>query len=205
MKNPSQLSTWNAVLWASVALMIGSLAFAQFYPSPRPKKTSTRKKIEIANTHSEIKKIRAQAVQDEELSSKYFWPGDAKRAEAEAMAMVTRIAKSHDVGLGAFRPQKTTEDSGLRRLPFSVSLEGTFTDVAKFLQELETPANRLAVRLVQISASDGKTNHVAASLGLIAFQKIETKAAAKRDSAPPVLKAPTNGPKTETSVRPSDQ
>lgn len=205
MKNPSQLSTWNAVLWASVALMIGSLAFAQFYPSPRPKKTSTRKKIDLANTHSEIKKLRAQAVSDEELSAKYFWPGDAKLAEAQAMAMVTRVAKSHQVGLGAFRPQKSTEDSGLRRLPFSVNLEGTFTDVAKFLQELETPSNRLAVRLVQISASDGKTNHVAASLGLIAFQKIEKKLAPKTDTGRTAAATNSTGPKTETSVRPAGQ
>lgn len=83
---------------------------------------------------------------------------------------MNQIARKRNLKVASFRPQKPVDEAGLLRLPYLVSLEGTYRDALAFVKELEKPQNRLAVNLVQLASADGETSMVRATVGIWALR-----------------------------------
>jgi Tfp pilus assembly protein PilO len=65
----------------------------------------------------------------------------------------------------------------MTELPFSVQITGAFPKISALLKGLDAPDTTIALRSVQIAASDGASSQVTATLGLSVY--IEAAAPAK--------------------------
>lgn len=119
--------------------------------------------IEAAN--ADLKTARAKVAE-------YIWTTSPDLIGPTALSAVTNLAKKHQLKLTAFRPQRTNTDAQLLRLPYTISLEGSYPNVVSFLSDLETPTNKLAVNLFQVASAEGANDQVAATIGVAAFTPI---------------------------------
>lgn len=212
----NSLATWNAVLAISLIALAGTVLAQALLGPPKSKFSASKKRLDEAKIKTAVSEATEKIAKSEAITEQFVWPGDAKLAEAEAMARVTTLAKQHAVSLGAFRPQKATEDAGLRKMPFSLNIDGPYLSIVKFIRDLETTSNRLAVQMLQVSASDSTSDQVSAIMTILVFQRLESpQAAAKQGTAEPASKddkpaqpvgggagAEAAGPKTDVEVTP---
>jgi hypothetical protein len=152
---------------------------------PKPQATMTRHEQEI-KLHQQKDAV---AVQDAQLKTaqasvaKYVWNKSADEIASQSLKNMTAIAAKHKVQLLGFRPQKTTDDGGFTHLPYLVLLSGTFPNVESALQDIEAPANRLAVSLVQFASSDANSDGVNATIGVVAYSLTQGASNEKTTSA----------------------
>jgi Tfp pilus assembly protein PilO len=139
---------------------------------PKPSSAGMQKtyRDQDFQTRLTTKDVRERLTQMEARSARLLWNVPAPQVGPQAMARVNVLAQKYGVNVVAFRPQRTSKIGTVTELPMAVSLEGPFPGIAGFLTDLEAPANRLAVTLVQVSAADGNSNLVNATVGLVALQ-----------------------------------
>lgn len=90
-----------------------------------------------------------------------------------AMSRVSNMAKSNNLSLVSFRPLRNASAGDLVRSGFTIALEGTFPKVIQFARKLETPETKLAVVSLQVTATDGASDNVSATVGVIAYRDRE--------------------------------
>jgi Tfp pilus assembly protein PilO len=168
-RNKEELPT-NLVMLVSMLALVGVLLFVLLVPKP----TVAGMRSQRQNREFEIKRehqtVERQLVEVRGHVATYVWDLPLQQVSPAALANVTTSVQARNLRLIAFRPQRVAESTGgLSQIPFMITVEGTFPNVAQFVDDLESPANRLAVNLVQISASDGATDQVSASIGVLAF------------------------------------
>ncbi len=158
----------SAAIILAMLVMIGTLVFVLL---PKPKVAMTTRAIDkvALDSRLNIKKAKDAGARDQEFVAQYVWTGPASQVAPVALARATKLSADHHLKLIAFRPQRTTDADGFTQLPFQISVEGPFPAVAAMLRELETPQGQLCVNLVQVSAAEGDTNKVSATIGTIAF------------------------------------
>lgn len=89
---------------------------------------------------------------------------------------LTRLTGRRRVVLANFSSGRMVIGAGLRQLPFTVTLEGAFSDVLAAMDDLERPESRLALGNVAITpkeAAGEAPGRVAATLVLTAFLRGE--------------------------------
>lgn len=165
---------WAGFLAAVSLLMAVLLGVLLFVPRPRQTVTIGQRTSAEAAVRSETRaseqayeKARAQA-------ANYLWTEGADAVSPKALEIVTDAAKAENLRISAFRPQKPSEADGLQQLAYLVAVEGRFPQVIGFLRRVETPGNRLAVTLFQVTSADGATDAVTATVGLVAFRETTT-------------------------------
>lgn len=163
---------WTGFLAAVSLLMAALLGVLLFVPRPHQTVTiGERTKAEtavLADTNAAQKaydKARAQA-------ANYLWTEGADAVSPKALEIVTEAAKAENLRISAFRPQKPSDADGLQQLTYLVAIEGRFPQVTAFLRRVETPGNRLAVTLFQVTSADGATDAVTATVGIVAFREV---------------------------------
>ncbi len=104
-----------------------------------------------------------------------LWTQPADEVAAATMAKVTSLAQARNLKVIAFRPQRTQDDDGVVRLPYQATLEGPFPQVIGFLQDLETSKFRAIVSTVQIASSDGASDKVTATIGVVAYREMDAE------------------------------
>jgi len=183
--NPIEpLNAWNGLLLAAMFALVGVLAFDQFVPPPKPAKRTIAQVRTENQTRDEMDKLREELKAAEAVIASRVWTESPDIVGALALDRATNLAKASALNLSAFRPQKPTEEGELVRLPFVMTLEGSFAGVEKFVKNLETDANRLSVTLVQVASADGASDLVNATVGISAFiEKPKAQAAAKKPAA----------------------
>ena len=168
---------WKGFL-AAMSLVLAALLAAmvllpdakpRFGPAERAQKQAAARSATVAANQT-YDKARAQA-------AAYLWTEAPDAISPQALGIVTEAAKKHGLKLSAFRPQKSTIEGALEELNYVVAIEGRFPAAAEFLRTLETPGNRLAVNLFQVTSSDGATDSVTATVGLVAFREVSQGAA----------------------------
>lgn len=156
-----QLIAVLAILGAGIAILFPKEAITTPLGVRKSKEAELRKTASAA-------KARAEAVEAE--ISKVLWTESNEQIEAKALAIVDRIAKTHGVRISGFRPQKPMTEQGLTRVPFLVSVEGTFPAVCNLARNLGTRENRLAVNILQVASADAASDRVNATIGILAFR-----------------------------------
>lgn len=155
---------------------IGALAliaaFDLLMPEPKvqmsPQKTAIeRNKLMVGNALTE-KELAGLTKQTNNL----IWLSNAERIGSVSLNKVTSLAAARGLKLLAFRPQRSVQEEDLIRLPYTISIEGPYVGIVGFLKGLESPANKLAMNMVQIASADPNSDRVSATVGVIAFQKI---------------------------------
>jgi len=151
--------------------MVGAFLWDQFIPAVKPAMTKSARIDQEAVVRRETYALRDQAKEFRTLSDKFVWSAQAEAVGAQALDAVTRRCRAQKVSLGAFRPQRMATESGLERLPFVATLEGSYLGVMRTIRTLETGEDRLAVTLIQVNQADPMGDRVNATLGLSAFRK----------------------------------
>ena len=57
----------------------------------------------------------------------------------------------------------------MTQLPFLIGVDGSYPNVVAFVKDIETKGTKLALSQVQLSSSDGTTDKVSASIGVVAY------------------------------------
>lgn len=171
-RNKADVGPSVAIILA-ILVMIGTLVYIFL---PPPKVAMTKRAIDkvAIDSRLNIKKAKEARDRDRAFVAQYVWTGPASQVAPAALARATKLSADHHLKLVAFRPQRTTEADGFTQLPFQISVEGPFPAVAAMLKELETPQGQLCVNLVQVSATEGDTDKVSATIGTIAFLQSAT-------------------------------
>jgi Tfp pilus assembly protein PilO len=165
----SPLMAANLAAAAAIAVITGVLALILFAPQPSTAQLDSQRRAEERKIVSETLAARTEADRlDAEIAAK-VWPLPTQEVGPAALARATEFAGRRNVKLSAFRPQRQQEVDGLSMLPFSMVVEGRYPQVLEFVQELENPASRLSVVLVQVAGADGATDTVTATIGVAAF------------------------------------
>lgn len=179
------LAIWNGVIVAS--LLIAVTAFALNFAMPKPGlKLSPTKRVEREEgAKGDAKAWQAKLEEARATIDARVWTEEVDAIQTKAMALASKLAQDAKVSLNAFRPQKSSENGGLLVIPFLISLEGPYPNVVRLLESLETPANKIAVNLVQLTSADGASDTVTATVGVLAFKEIAEKKAPPTQSTPP--------------------
>lgn len=173
----------NYTKWTLIAMVLCVLVCGYHFLAPMPdvKVASKKKALEQTKLHEELRKFRDEVKVGRKVTEQRLWVEDADQLGASVMSVVDTIASEQQVKVQAFRPQRTVSNSGLIRYPYLVVVTGSFPRIATMMERIAEPETKIAVTSVQISATDGVSDIVTASLGVSAFtesrkeQTIDTK------------------------------
>lgn len=183
--NAQKIRTANLVMIVAGAAMVGILAIDRFGPQPTPPMSAKARNENIAKINREMHESHDKEKTEKDYLASRAWKEEVEQIGPKVLDQATAVAKAKGLTVTAFRPQRTVEDGNLVRVPFLVTLDGTYPQVASFLQTLEDSAAKVAVTMVQISSSDGVSDSVTATIGLMVL----------RDATkPPPEKAPAKAP-----------
>lgn len=177
-KNP--LLPWNVLLAISSIALVGTLLLHLIVPVPKFQMTGK----DIAAQESRVRKqalaMYQEVLESEKFASERIWTGPSDEVGPVTLEATTAVANRLGIKLSAFRPQKAVSEGATTRLPFLVSLEGSYPKVVEFIREMESPGHKVVVHVVQMASTDGSSSAVNAVVGLWAFQKAPDKPTAKK-------------------------
>lgn len=172
MNSPEK--TWRYASIAAVIVMIGLVAFDRLAPEPNKAESAKQHRFEIAKLEKENELMLNQISAARKKVQESLWKADLDTVSAKAMATVDQVSTANQVKVQAFRPQRTVSSQGIDRYPYSAVLQGPFPKVLLTVRQLQNNGTKLAVTSVQISAADGETDTVTATIGLAAFAPAST-------------------------------
>ncbi len=160
---------WNWWIGLAGLVIVGAVAYDFAAAEPKPDVSASSHRQRLVGLQRDIDSAEESLDRLDAERTKRLWTADERAINAAVLDRVTSQAKESSVKMVGFRPQRAETDGTLRRLPFLVLLEGRYLDVLKMLRALETPDSKIAVNLVQMASSDGSSDRVNASFGIIAF------------------------------------
>ena len=169
MLTQSSERSWNIVGFAALIFLAAIAIFDLVVPRPvAPSKHEQAIKKQQMMRTIEIHQQDANAAKAD--VARYIW--QVKKTDeigAKSLAAITALAAKHKVSLLGFRPQKAYSQDGLTQLPYLIILEGEYPGVSAFLNDLENIQTKLAINMVQVSASEANTDRVNANIGVVAY------------------------------------
>lgn len=153
---------------------------AYFALTPPKPKANAQEVAQRSLRHAQMETVRTRAlVQKAELDLKgRTWDLAPEGLGARLMDGLGGLASRRGLQVANFSAGRIIEGAGLRQAPFTVTLEGAFTDVMAAVDEIEGPAMKVALRSVSISPKEAEgqpAGRVAATLALTAFMREESK------------------------------
>ncbi|HLO97839.1 MAG TPA: type 4a pilus biogenesis protein PilO [Fimbriimonas sp.] len=166
LKDPKD-QTPNTLAILGFALLVGSLIITGFVkPKPEPKSKFNGKMLELKDKAIQTE---ADGVKYNAIIKRFRWDQKLDDVAPAALDTVTKLSKQYNLTLVSFRPQKTVDSASLIQLPFQMIVDGSFINVANFIQSLETTDSKLAVQQIQYAGQEGETDIVTANINLLAF------------------------------------
>lgn len=163
---------WNGLAAVLLLVLVGIVIFDRLVPVTSSEVSA---KARLANQRK-LKDGTENAKKTEQQNEAYIkplvWNEPADTIGPLALEQVNHFAHNEKLTVVAFRPQKPQDSGDLSRLSYLVALEGSFPNIVRFVRSVEQPATRLAVNLVQISSSDGDSDKVTATIGIVAVRRI---------------------------------
>lgn len=126
------------------------------------------------------------------------WKDDEGYVGGAVLSRVDELVRKHRLNLVSLRPQRANENGTLKQLPYVLNVDGDFAGIVNFTRDLELPTGKLAVNLLQLSASDASAEQVSATIGVLAYLD-PTKPAVSRLPKPAKL-PPRTSRSTELNV-----
>jgi len=164
---------WNLLLGVSVVGIVVA-GWYGFYRAPAPSRTAAygKESVRVAAATR-----RAQEAASSNLASvrARTWNVDLDTLGSTALNQLTVLTQKHGVQLSGFRTERAVDVATLKEAPMVANVEGKFLDVVSFVQSLEKADSKLAVNLLQVSASETAPGQVTATLGLVGFVFKEEK------------------------------
>jgi Tfp pilus assembly protein PilO len=162
--------------WLGIIGMLAGIALILLFPKPsqasvRATQRSQETKIKIGAEQANKDLATAKTQVDA-----HIWSGGAEAVGPGTLQVMNSLATKYKVKLSGFRPERTTNASGLDMLPYSVTATGAYLDVLNFAKAIENPDNKLAVDSLQVASSEANSDQVIATIGITAYRvREETK------------------------------
>ena len=163
--------TWRGFTLTMGVILVVLVGAYALVPRPRTVHTDADRARAEAEVLASTKTLEARFDKARAVSAQFLWTEVPDAIAPKALSIVTEAAKTNQLKISAFRPQKPAVSAGLEESHYVVAVEGRFPAVATFLKAVETPENRLAVDLFQVTSADGATDTVTATVGLVAFRE----------------------------------
>ncbi len=166
MKNWTK--SFTPATWAALVALV--LIGLYNVIAPAPSGATKGKQVPVAQLKRQGQDLRKELDVAKGRLSKRTWVGAEDEIAPKAMALVSASARKNFVSVSAFRPQRTTRVDGVAQLNYLVAIEGGYPEVVNFLRSFENADSTIAVKAVQMINSDGATDHVRASVSLVAYR-----------------------------------
>lgn len=171
----NQETTWIRATIGAAIVMVLVLVVNFAFPVPKPKGAA-----EYFNKEKELSTQRLIAEKDKkdlaDANGKRLWNLGAEAIGPMAMGRVSNMAKANGLNMVAFRPQRNVPAGDLVRYAYQISIEGSFGKVVEFTRKLETPETKLSVVSLQVASTDGASDAVSATIGVVAYRDREAGA-----------------------------
>jgi hypothetical protein len=159
----------TVVTLVSIVVLAGTLGVMLFMPLPTSGKIQAKFNSDKMLVNKQTNSAIAGAKLTREAVNTMTWAGNLNQISTTALGKVTELAKTHKLSLDSFRPQRLGSIGDLPTQPYLVSVSGAFPDVVGLTKDIETKGTKLAVSMVQITASDQGSDKVTASIALVAY------------------------------------
>lgn len=159
--------------WLGVLGIIAGIALLFLLPKPNAHEAFVRQKEQERNIQASADKSQKEFEAAKVTVVAQTWNGGAETVGPGALAVMNTLATKNRVQLSGFRPERTSQASGLDLLPYSVTATGAYLDVLNFVKAIENPQNKLAVDSLQIASSEANSDQVIATVGLTAYRVTE--------------------------------
>ncbi|AIE87572.1 type 4a pilus biogenesis protein PilO [Fimbriimonas ginsengisoli] len=156
---------------SAIVVLAGTLAFGIYnntHPLSSTKAVADAKR-DLRMTKTNIGKAIEAIAEKNKAIDAATWSGKPQEIGTQVLKQVTALAKKNGVKLGNVRPQRGINVDALTTLPYLVTVQGSYPAVLAFEREIDQLGNRLAVNLIQISASDANSDQVTANIGVVAY------------------------------------
>lgn len=164
-------ATWNVVIILGMILLVGLCAAEILIPKPGhivAERRYQREKIELTAAIQKAEDtLKSHTAEVEQLT----YTGIPDSITPRILEQVNQIAKTNNVNVKSFRPQRVEAGDGIVRLPYILLVDGKFTDVVSFVRTADEPSTLFSVNLLQTAAADGQSDRVNATIGLVAFTR----------------------------------
>ncbi len=170
----SDAGTSIAILIALLVLVITGLVML-FVPPPTTEGTSAGKIRSQKELTERLDKLKSDGAALKTKVDSLVWNEPIEEVGPKALETITKSAQSQRLKLLAFRPQKVQEVNNLTQLPFTISIEGPYPGVMSFIREMAKPEHKLGTSMVQLSGNDPNSDLISATIGVVAYKKLETK------------------------------
>lgn len=164
---------FTGLMAIAILVLVCALGFLVFVKRPSMSDAKFVHTVAQGKLHDQLMLGKARLTKLASAAAPVIWTSSIDAVAPSALAKVTALAKTRQVKLGAFRPERTTQLNGLTEVPFLVSVDGTFPNTIAFIRDLEGSSSKLAVSQAQMSSSDGNSDRVTASVGIVAYVKLE--------------------------------
>jgi Tfp pilus assembly protein PilO len=168
--------SWRAATIVAMVLCVLLLAFHLFVPRQRLAANTARHQADELKLMQEVKDLRDRVSLMQTVNATHVSQGPGDSVGAEAMATVSNLAKTSNLKLIAFRPQRPQIDGVLTRNAYLAALEGPYPNVVRLVNTIEKSSKKLAVQSMQLASADGATDKVTASVTVVAYVESEAKA-----------------------------
>lgn len=166
----------SLVILLSIAVLAGGLIYLMTTPQKaaalRAKAAKQRQIDQKANSD----KRYASSVtfkQAKEGLVKKLWDVKSEEIGPVSLNKITIFAGKRKLKVQSFRPQRVVSVDGIDRVPFQFTVDGTYSNVVQLAQDIEQSGEKLTVDMIQLSDSDGNTDHVTATIQISAYHKTE--------------------------------
>lgn len=178
--------SWNIATIAAIVVIVAMLVFQVVVPMPAFASQQQRIKSERDMEETSDAYLR-KSKELQKANAARLWDLGPESLGPTAMGKVSNLSKSFGLNMVAFRPQKQVDSGDLVRYGFLVSVEGAFPKVIEFVRKLETPETKLAVFSLQVTSTDGASDAVSATVGVVAYRDrlagVKALKTAKNDTA----------------------
>lgn len=154
---------WNTLLTLSGIAIAAALWF-QFGVAIKPPSPPN-----LDNQSGALMRSKGTAASDAKTIAEKTWQMSQDAMAPAVLEYLTSECEKNSVQLTSFRTDKSIRVATLDEEPFVAVVEGGFPDVLALAHSLESPGSKLAVNLIELSASETAPGHVTATLGLLGF------------------------------------
>lgn len=159
----------SAIILCSILILLGTLGFMIFVPAPGVAGQALKNENNKRKLENDIDSAKQRTQEAKAAVAARVWSGTQDAVMASVMAKLSQRSAAGHVQISAFRPQKPVVVQNMSELPFTVQISGTYPTVLRFLNGLDTPENKMALRSIQIASADGATSAVNATAGLSVY------------------------------------
>jgi hypothetical protein len=156
---------------SAIVVLAGTLGFI-LYANSHPLTSApavAQAKRDLRTTEAKIQEAKTTLATNQATIDASSWTGAPQEIQTQILNRIGVLAAKRNVKINTVRPQRTMDVDQLSTLPYLITVEGTYPNVLAFERDVEAPTNRLAVNVIQVTATDASTDRVTASIGVVAY------------------------------------